>query len=210
PEPLRWVSRRLPGELHARGHSDRRRPGPLRPVRDDGLPRTDRPAVRDAAGARVVAAASRRRRRPRHHGRRRPGPQRVPGAVHLARAESAEGGGLAARDAARARRPRVRARGRQRRGGPGQPRAPRPFRPAVSGGTGFFENHSPGGTITRLFDPNTFFTVPGSPAPARVLTALLAIAILVFTLRVLRAPAPSALGRSLEAAAIVAATPLIA
>ncbi len=82
--------------------------------------------------------------------------------------------------------------------------------PAVSGGTGFFENHSPGGTITRLFDPNTFFAVPGSPAPARVLTALLAIAILVFTLRVLRAPAPSALGRSLEAAAIVAATPLIA
>ncbi|TME20676.1 MAG: DUF2029 domain-containing protein [Chloroflexi bacterium] len=82
--------------------------------------------------------------------------------------------------------------------------------PAVSGGTGFFENHSPGGTITRLFDPNTFFAVPGSPAPARVLTALLAIAILVFTLRVLRAPAPSALGRSLEAAAVVAATPLIA
>jgi len=82
--------------------------------------------------------------------------------------------------------------------------------PAVSGGTGFFENHSPGGTITRLFDPNTFFAVPGSPAPARVLTALLAIAILVFTLRVLRAPAPSALGRSLEVAAIVAATPLIA
>ena len=82
--------------------------------------------------------------------------------------------------------------------------------PAVSGGTGFFENHSPGGTITRLFDPNTFFAVPGSPAPARVLTALLAIAILVFTLRVLRAPAPSALGRSHEVAAIVAATPLIA
>src|SRR5256885_12147147 len=57
--------------------------------------------------------------------------------------------------------------------------------PAVSGGTGFFENHSPGGTITRLFDPNTFFAVPGSPAPARVLTVLLAIAILVVTLRVL-------------------------
>src|SRR2546430_1331496 len=82
--------------------------------------------------------------------------------------------------------------------------------PAVSGGTGFFENHSPGGTITRLFDPNTFFAVPGSPAPARVLTVLLAIAILLVTLRVLRSPASSALGRSLEAAAIVAATPLIA
>jgi len=82
--------------------------------------------------------------------------------------------------------------------------------PAISAGTGFFENHSPGGTITRLFDPDTFFAVRGSPAPARVSTALLAVAILVLTLRVLRSPATSALGRSLEAAAIVAATPLIA
>ena len=82
--------------------------------------------------------------------------------------------------------------------------------PAVSGGTGFFENHSPGGTITRLFEPDTFFAVPGSPGPARVLTVLLAIAILVATLRALRSPARSAVGRSLEAAAIVAATPLIA
>ena len=82
--------------------------------------------------------------------------------------------------------------------------------PAVSGGTGFFENHSPGGTITRLFEPDTFFAVPGSPGSARVLTVLLAIATLVFTLRALRSPARSAVGRSLEAAAIVAATPLIA
>ena len=82
--------------------------------------------------------------------------------------------------------------------------------PTVSGGTGFFENHSPGGTITRLFEPDTFFAVPGSPGPARVLTVLLAIAILVATLRALRSPARSAVGRSLEAAAIVAATPLIA
>jgi len=82
--------------------------------------------------------------------------------------------------------------------------------PDVSGGTAVFENHSPGGTITRLFEPDTFFAVPGSPGPARVLTVLLAIAILVATLRALRSPARSAVGRSLEAAAIVAATPLIA
>ena len=82
--------------------------------------------------------------------------------------------------------------------------------PAVSGGTGFFENHSPGGTITRLFEPDTFFAVPGSPGSARVLAVLLAIATLVFTLRALRSPARSAVGRSLEAGAIVAATPLIA
>jgi len=78
--------------------------------------------------------------------------------------------------------------------------------PAVSAGTGFFENHSPGGTITRLFDPDTFVAVRGSPAGARLLTAALAIAVLVITLMVLRGTRD----RALEAAAIVAATPLIA
>jgi hypothetical protein len=82
--------------------------------------------------------------------------------------------------------------------------------PAVSGGTGFFENHSPGGTITRLFEPDTFFAVRGSPAAARVLTLLLALAVLAATLFFLRRPASSSAGRALEAAAIVAATPLIA
>jgi glycosyl transferase family 87 len=78
--------------------------------------------------------------------------------------------------------------------------------PAVSAGTGFFENHSPGGTITRLFDPNTFVVVRGSPTPARLLTTALGVAVLVGTLAALR----SSRSRSLEAAAIVAATPLIA
>ena len=82
--------------------------------------------------------------------------------------------------------------------------------PAVSAGTGFFENHSPGGTITRLFEPDSFFNVRGSPAPARVLTILIALAILIVTLAVLRRPATTSAGRGLEAAAIVAATPLIA
>jgi glycosyl transferase family 87 len=78
--------------------------------------------------------------------------------------------------------------------------------PAVSAGTGFFENHSPGGTITRLFDANTFVVVRGSPTPARVLTTALGVAVLVATLAALRASRST----SLEAAAIVAATPLIA
>src|SRR5207237_10715841 len=82
--------------------------------------------------------------------------------------------------------------------------------PAVSAVTGLFKNHSPGGTIPRLFDPNTFISVRGSPFAARVLTALIAVAVLVFTFRVLRRPAVTPMGRSLEAAAIVAATPLIA
>jgi len=78
--------------------------------------------------------------------------------------------------------------------------------PAVSAGTGFFENHSPGGTITRLFDPDTFVAVRGSPAGARLFTAAVAIAVLVITLLVLRGTKD----RAVEAAAIVAATPLIA
>ena len=82
--------------------------------------------------------------------------------------------------------------------------------PAVSGGTGFFENHSPGGTVTRLFDPNSFFGTRGSPPGARAVTVAIAVAVLVVTFAVLRRPARSRTGRALEAAAIVAATPLIA
>src|SRR5439155_24039766 len=73
-----------------------------------------------------------------------------------------------------------------------------------------FENPLAGGTITRLFQPNSFFSVKGSLAPARVFTGLIALAILVATLAMLRLPATSSVGRGLEAAAIVAATPLIA
>ena len=82
--------------------------------------------------------------------------------------------------------------------------------PAVSAGTGFFENHSPGGTITRLFDPTTLFTTRGSPAGARVVTLLLALAALAITFVVLRTPARTTMGRALEAGAIVAVTPLVA
>jgi hypothetical protein len=82
--------------------------------------------------------------------------------------------------------------------------------PAVSAGTGFFENHSPGGTLARLFDPSTFIVTRGSPAAARVLTVVVALAVIALTFFVLRAPATHAIGRALEAAAIVAATPLIA
>jgi hypothetical protein len=78
--------------------------------------------------------------------------------------------------------------------------------PAVSAGTGFFENHSPGGTLARLFDPDTFLATRGSPDVARLLTILVAVAVVVITFAVLR----STKDRALEAAAIVAATPLIA
>jgi hypothetical protein len=82
--------------------------------------------------------------------------------------------------------------------------------PAVSAGTGFFENHSPGGTITRLFDATTLFTTRGSPAGARLVTLLFALIALAITFVVLWSPASTTMGRALEAGAIVAVTPLVA
>jgi len=83
--------------------------------------------------------------------------------------------------------------------------------PSIGAGTGFFENHSPGGTIARLLEPDTFLgAARGAPLAARVITTLIAIAALVVTFAVLRRSSSSATGRSLEAAAIVAVTPIVA
>jgi hypothetical protein len=83
--------------------------------------------------------------------------------------------------------------------------------PAISAGTGFFENHSPGGTVTRLIQPDTFFgAVRGSPPTARVITVAIAIIALALTAAVLRSTAAGVSGRALEAAAIVAVTPMVA
>jgi arabinofuranan 3-O-arabinosyltransferase len=82
--------------------------------------------------------------------------------------------------------------------------------PAVSQGTGLYENHSPGGTITRLLAPDTFAgAVHGSPPAARLITLAIAIVALAATFLVLRRPARTSGGRVLEAAAIVAVTPLV-
>ena len=83
--------------------------------------------------------------------------------------------------------------------------------PVLSAGTGLFENHSPGGTVTRLLDPSTFLGAGrDTPAAARVITAVIALAVLAVTFLVLRRPSHEPPGRSLEAAAIVAAGPLVA
>jgi len=82
--------------------------------------------------------------------------------------------------------------------------------PAVNAGTGLYENHSPGGTITRLLEPDTFLgLVHGSPPAARVLTLVIGVAALIVTFVVLRSPATSGTGRALEAAAVVAVTPIM-
>jgi hypothetical protein len=83
--------------------------------------------------------------------------------------------------------------------------------PAIGQGTGFFENHSPGGTIARLVDPTTFFgPTRGAPLAARIVTTAIALAALGVTLWVLGRPRPDPSGRSLEAAAAVAVGPLVA
>jgi hypothetical protein len=83
--------------------------------------------------------------------------------------------------------------------------------PAISVGTGLYENHSPGGTITRLLQPDTFLgAARGSPPAARTITLVIALVALAVTLWVLRPPAITSTARALEAAAIVAVTPVVA
>ena len=83
--------------------------------------------------------------------------------------------------------------------------------PVLSAGTGLFENHSPGGTVARLLDPGTFLgSVRDTSLVARAITFLIALAVLAATFWVLRRPSRDRSIRGLEAAAIVAAGPLIA
>lgn len=83
--------------------------------------------------------------------------------------------------------------------------------PVLAAGTGLFENHSPGGTVARLFDPNTFLgAARDTPPAARVITTAIALVALGITFWVLRRPRTDREGRALEAAAVVAVGPLVA
>ena len=83
--------------------------------------------------------------------------------------------------------------------------------PVLAAGTGLFENHSPGGTVVRLFDPATFLGAARDVGPAaRVITTMIALVVLAVTFWALGRPRVSRAGRSLEVAAMVAAGPLIA
>ena len=83
--------------------------------------------------------------------------------------------------------------------------------PVLAGGTGLFENHSPGGTVARLIDPGTFMGAVRDTSPlARVITTVIALAALAITFWVLGRPRSDRSGRALEAAAVVAVGPLVA
>jgi hypothetical protein len=83
--------------------------------------------------------------------------------------------------------------------------------PVLAGGTGLFENHSPGGTVARLFDPGTFLgAVRDTSTAARVITTAIALVVLAITFWVLWRPRRDQSGRALEAAAVVAVGPLVA
>jgi hypothetical protein len=82
--------------------------------------------------------------------------------------------------------------------------------PAISQGTGLFENHSPGGTIARLFDPTTFLGATRDvPLPARIVTVGIAIVALAVTFWVLGRPREDWSGRALEVGAATAVGPLV-
>ena len=83
--------------------------------------------------------------------------------------------------------------------------------PVLAGGTGLFENHSPGGTVARLLDPGTFLGAVRDTSPAaRAITTAIALVALVVTFWVLWRPRADRTARALEAAAVVAVGPLVA
>lgn len=83
--------------------------------------------------------------------------------------------------------------------------------PVLAGGTGLFENHSPGGTVARLLDPGTFLGAVRDTSPAaRAITTVIAFIALAVTFWVIRSARSDRSGRALEAAAMVAVGPLVA
>jgi hypothetical protein len=81
----------------------------------------------------------------------------------------------------------------------------------LAGGTGLFENHSPGGTVARLLDPGTFLGAVRDTSPAaRAITTAIALVTLAITFWIVRRPRSDRTGRTLEAAAVVSVGPLVA
>ena len=82
--------------------------------------------------------------------------------------------------------------------------------PAINTGTGYAMDVAPVAAIQRLFHPGSLYGQdPGVDPTARLIGYLIAAAVVILTALALRAPRPDPMGRALEAAAVVAATPLI-
>jgi hypothetical protein len=86
--------------------------------------------------------------------------------------------------------------------------------PQVATSTGFAWNITPLAVLARLQNPNSFFgdatATTGSITTVRVLAALIALGVVAATALILWRPRGHPRGRALEAAAVVAATPLVA
>lgn len=84
--------------------------------------------------------------------------------------------------------------------------------PSLGSGTGFRENIAPSGTVIRLLYPASYYGQAAPPAlAARVLTIAISLAVLaIVAWRLGWRPRASREGQVLEAAAVVAAAPLVA
>ena len=84
--------------------------------------------------------------------------------------------------------------------------------PGLNTGTGFAMDIAPVGAVARLFHPESMFGRPygtGIDTTVRVIGYAIAAAVTLFTALVLRGPRKDRDGRALEAALVVAATPLV-
>jgi hypothetical protein len=82
--------------------------------------------------------------------------------------------------------------------------------PGLNTGTGFAMNVAPLGAVARLFHPGSMYgNGTGIDTPVRVIGYAIAGAVTLLTAIVLRAPRKDRDGRALEAALVVAATPLV-
>lgn len=81
--------------------------------------------------------------------------------------------------------------------------------PVAAIGSGYYRNVTPTGFIARILQPDSFLNPNVAPSPAvKVLGALVALGVVVATAWVLRRRPAGSEGLALQAAAVVAATPL--
>jgi Glycosyltransferase family 87 len=82
--------------------------------------------------------------------------------------------------------------------------------PELNTGTGYAMDIAPVGALARLFHPASIYgLVPGVDTTVRIIAAAISATVLIMTAITLWSPRADRTGRGLEAAAVVAATPLI-